>query len=448
MYAIVDIETTGGHASANGITEICILIHDGHKVIHRYDTLINPQISIPPFIQSYTNITNEMVSNAPVFGDVASDIFDLLHDKIFVAHSVNFDYTFIQHQLKQHGFTLNAAKLCTVRLSRKIFAGFPSYSLGNLCAQLGITVENRHRAGGDADATAILFSMLLQNDTEGHITQMKKKTNGEIYLPSHLNKEEFDKLPHSPGVYYFYDKDGKIIYIGKAKNLRKRVASHFSNNSPRKRKQDFIKNITNISFTLCTTELMAIILESIEIKQHWPQYNRALKFNEKTYGVYDYCDQAGVIRLGIDDLKKNTVPVMTSHNVGTLQLKLWELVKQYDLCPKYCGLLTAEQIGNHTCAGCTLSADEYNKTVNEAIDKLINTQATFVITEPVYLNNQTCVYMVDEGKFYGMGTLENNSSLQDKEQLKQFLTRYKSNAFVEGMLIRLAESMNCIVYEK
>ncbi|HRC33815.1 MAG TPA: GIY-YIG nuclease family protein, partial [Bacteroidia bacterium] len=179
-------------------------------------------------------------------------------------------------------------------LSRKIFAGFPSYSLGNLCAQLGITVENRHRAGGDADATAILFSMLLQNDTEGHITQMKKKTNGEIYLPSHLNKEEFDKLPHSPGVYYFYDKDGKIIYIGKAKNLRKRVASHFSNNSPRKRKQDFIKNITNISFKLCTTELMAIILESIEIKQHWPQYNRALKFNEKTYGVYDYCDQAGV----------------------------------------------------------------------------------------------------------------------------------------------------------
>src|ERR1035437_1900189 len=130
MYAIVDIETTGGHASANGITEVAICIHDGEKVIKRYETLINPLKDTPVYIRALTGISNEMVRDAPPFADVAHDIYQLLNGKIFVAHNVNFDHSFIRYHLAAVGYELQCNKLCTVRLGRKILRGLPSYSLG------------------------------------------------------------------------------------------------------------------------------------------------------------------------------------------------------------------------------------------------------------------------------------------------------------------------------
>ena len=200
MYAIVDIETTGGHASANGITEIAICIHNGKKVIERYETLVNPQRDIPIYIRALTGISNEMVSNAPLFDEVAADIYHLLNGKIFVAHNVNFDHSFVKYHLSQAGYDLQCNKLCTVRLGRKILPGLPSYSLGKLCHSLGIDNESRHRAGGDADATAKLFSILLQNDKDGHITSALKQRSREQVLPANLDKGYIEKLPMMPGV--------------------------------------------------------------------------------------------------------------------------------------------------------------------------------------------------------------------------------------------------------
>jgi DNA polymerase-3 subunit epsilon len=162
MYAIVDIETTGGHANSNGITEIAIYIFDGDKVVDEFVSLVNPQYPIPPFLESYTGITNQMVQRAPKFNQIAPKVFELLKDNIFIAHNVNFDYSFIHYQLQQNGFDLNTDKLCTVRLSRKVFPGYKSYSLGNICGALGIPVHNRHRAAGDAIATVKLFHKRLK----------------------------------------------------------------------------------------------------------------------------------------------------------------------------------------------------------------------------------------------------------------------------------------------
>jgi DNA polymerase-3 subunit epsilon len=253
-YAVVDIETTGGYPSGNGITEISIHIMEENKVIQTWESLINPEQFISNYIEALTGISNEMVSDAPVFSEVAAQIFELLHDKVFVAHNVNFDYAFIRHQLAACGFTLNCKKLCTVRLSRKLFPGLPSYSLGKLCKSLQINLENRHRAGGDAAATAILFGMLLDADLEAHILGSLQKASKEQVLPPHLSKNYIDRLPDQPGVYYFRDQKGKIIYIGKAKNLKKRVYSHFSGNSSSKQRQDFLKNIHNIDYDICGTE--------------------------------------------------------------------------------------------------------------------------------------------------------------------------------------------------
>src|SRR5664279_281950 len=166
MYAIVDIETTGSYAANNGITELAIVLHDGNKITERYETLVNPLVPIPQYVQTLTGIQPEMLQDAPVFSGVASRVYELLKDVIFVAHHVNFDYSFIKHQLACCGYELDTKKLCTVRLSRKVFPGLSGYSLGKLCRDLDIPITNRHRAGGDADATVILFEKILENDNQ------------------------------------------------------------------------------------------------------------------------------------------------------------------------------------------------------------------------------------------------------------------------------------------
>ena len=209
-FAIVDIETTGGHAAGNAITEVAIQIHDGEKIIKSYETLINPGTPIPYYISGLTGITNQMVKNAPSFSTVAAAIFELLNNRVFVAHSVNFDYSFLKNELKLSGYELNCKKLCTVRLSRKTFPGLPSYSLGNLCGSLEIPLQNRHRAGGDAAATVVLFEKILAADGEA-IHKFLKRGSKEQALPPNLPKEEFEKLPETTGVYYFHNRKGKVI---------------------------------------------------------------------------------------------------------------------------------------------------------------------------------------------------------------------------------------------
>src|SRR5690606_8719450 len=170
---------------------------------------------------------------------------------------------------------LDTRKLCTIRMARKIMPGLKSYSLGKLCAQVGVNHTNHHRAGGDALATADLFKMLVENDTANVIASMLKGRNREQYLPPNAPVEMVDNLPKSPGVYYFYNATGKIIYVGKANNISKRIKSHFSNNKAGKQKQDFLREIYSISYKQTATELMAHILESTEIRRLWPVHNRS-----------------------------------------------------------------------------------------------------------------------------------------------------------------------------
>jgi DNA polymerase-3 subunit epsilon len=186
MYAIVDIETTGGYAAGNGITEISINIFDGEKIVEEFETLVNPNQAIPKYIQAFTGISNEMVRNAPSFEEIAEKVYTILQGNIFVAHSVNFDYSFIKSHLDFYGYSLNTKKLCTIRLSRQIFPGYPSYSLGSLCQSLNIELKNRHRAGGDAKATVVLFQKLLATDSKSIIANALLRHSKEQLLPPNV----------------------------------------------------------------------------------------------------------------------------------------------------------------------------------------------------------------------------------------------------------------------
>ena len=450
MYAIVDIETTGGYAANNDITEIAIVLHDGQSVVSRFESLVKPMRTIPYYIQVLTGITNDMVAEAPSFQELAPDIFPLLQGNIFVAHNVNFDYSFLKHHFDGAGYELTCNKLCTVRLSKKVFPGIPSYSLGNLCRHFGIDIFNRHRAGGDADATVRLLEHLLQNDAEPHIQQFIKRGAKEQSLPPNLPKEQIDQLPYTPGVYYFHNQTGKVIYVGKAKNLKYRVSSHFTHNGAGKQRQEFLRNIFSISFQSCSTELMAFILESVEIKRLWPQFNSSQKRFAHAYGLYLFEDQSGYLRLAIDKKKKHMQPLYTFNLLTEGHRLINQLIQRFNLCPKLCFMQTAPGpcvgSGEQSCGGACehkeLSAD-YNRRVYEAMEWLEQWLPSFaVVDEGNHRQEQSCILM-EKGKFYGMGYIPADVpigiGISDREQLKMYLTRYPENDYIRGLVYQYVE---------
>ncbi len=412
MYAIVDIETTGGHASAHGITEIAIFVYDGQQIVNRYQTLINPLQQIPRYITALTGISNAMVASAPLFEEVAEEIHQLLYDKIFVAHNVNFDFSFVKHHLGKAGFELNVKKLCTVRLSRKVIPGMPSYSLGNICRHVGITIHDRHRASGDAEATVILLQKLVQQGAEEHINAMLKKSSAEQWLPIHLDKKEITALPSLPGVYYFHDAKGKIIYVGKAVNIKKRVSSHFTHNEAGHKRQHFLRLITKITHKVCATELHALAL-------------------------YQFTDSKGYLRLAIDKKKKN-LPALYQFNLlheGIVMLK--KMVEEFALDPKLCFLdKTAIEAGDIKKAG---DPQTYNNKVQLAIKALEEKLPSFAIFDNGIVENEKLCMLIERGSFWGMGYVAASNDIQNINYLKEKIERLADNDFIRNSMYAFAE---------
>jgi DNA polymerase-3 subunit epsilon len=445
MYAIVDIETTGSFAAANGITEIAIHLFDGTTVTEVYETLVNPGQPIPPFIQRMTGITDQMVATAPPFKEIAEKVHSLLQGQIFVAHNVQFDYSFIKAQLKQEGFHLHCSKLCTVRLSRQILPGLPSYSLGKLCRSIGIPLENRHRAGGDSAATALLFKRLMDADQHHHIAKSLKRNSKESILPPYLPKEHWEKLPPRPGVYYFHNAKGKVIYVGKAINIRYRVNSHFSNDAPGLQKQRWVKHVYSISHVECATPLMASLLESAEIKHRWPRFNAAQKKQEDQFGIYAFEDQMGYQRLMIDKIRKSIPALQRFYLLVEGHARLRKLMREFNLCPTLCFFqdtnLPCEGIKEGYCNGaCSKkeSPQDYNLRVEAACLQLRSQPSFAIVDRGLQKNTYSCI-LVERGTFYGMGYVPNKIPPANIEQLKELVTRYRDNSYMHRIVQEHAE---------
>ncbi|MFV8353418.1 exonuclease domain-containing protein [Flavobacterium sp. XS2P14] len=440
-YAIVDIETTGGNASHSRITEIAIIIHDGKNVIHRWETLVNPQKEIPPAIFALTGITNEMVKDAPLFDLISDQVFELLSDRVFVAHNVNFDYSFVRHELERAGLKWTAKKLCTVRAARKIKPGLPSYSLGRLCSALEINLDNRHRAGGDADATAILFSRLLEWDIDKVMDGMIKKTSQDQRLPPNLLREDFDQLPDKPGVYYFYDEQKKVIYIGKALSIKKRVASHFGGHKITPQRQHFLRDIYHVTYEICGTELMALLLECSEIKQLWPIHNKALKRFEPKFGLFEYEARNGYRYLAVGKLAKNQNCLETfDHMYGGINL-LQELAQKFDIDNRFCkyggmadGVFTTQE--NIISLP---DVDLHNDQIQVAIDFYLNSRISFAIIDKGRTTDERSCILVEKGQFYGMGYLDSDAIITVSNQIKEHIKPYKTNQYSTQLVLNSAK---------
>ncbi|MBD8487387.1 GIY-YIG nuclease family protein [Echinicola sp. CAU 1574] len=430
MYAIVDIETTGGYGKRHRITEVAALVHDGEKVLESFQTLVNPDCEIPGYITGLTGIDQKMVEDAPFFEDIAEVLYEFLKDKVFVAHNVNFDYQFIKSEFERVGMGFDVPKLCTVRLSRKIFPGLRSYSLGSICEHKAISIKARHRAFGDAEATAELFGMLVAADDDGVVQALLKRNSGEAFLPPNITKEQFLELPEDIGVYYFHDSNGKVIYVGKALNIRSRFKGHFS--GARKGKQAMKTAIHSISFQLTGSEFLALLVEALEIKKHWPKYNRAQKVKEANWGLYRYQDGAGYERFQVAKVNRFSKAVLTFRSHHEAWSYLLGKVEQYRLCAKLCGIQKTKgacydyQAGacDGPCCG-NEDAATYNEKVKRWMDNIQRERARLLIREKGRTKEEHAAIYFEDGILQAYGFIEASLEVDSDEEVLGYLDRVK-----------------------
>ncbi len=433
MYSIVDIETTGNGIKGNKITEIAIFNFDGQKVVDEFTSLVNPECEIPYFITGLTGIDDHMVRDAPTLLEIAPQILDMTQDTIFVAHSVNFDYNVIKEEFRTIGISFVRKKLCTVRLSRRLIPGFSSYSLGKLCSSLNIPITDRHRARGDAHATVILFRKLLETENSGTVvSSFLNARSQEATLPPSLQREVYERLPSKPGVYYFKNSKGENIYVGKAKNIKKRVLSHFYDKSTKE--VQMCRETSNIDFELSGNELLALLMESAAIKHHYPLYNRAQKRNVVPCGVFSYEDRQGIMHLAFNKLSQVPRSLITFYNTTDCRLFIEQICIAYNLCPKYCHLQENVASCSHfrvaDCKGICRgkeSAVAYNKRVQNAVEDLASEKQTYIIKDKGRTIDEDALVIVQEGVYSGYGFVPKSAPVNSIEDILAYITPQKDN---------------------
>ncbi len=425
MFAIIDIETCGGKFNypKGRITEICILVHDGLTVVEKFSTLINPQCYISPMYTEITGITNEMVADAPKFHEIAKQIISLTEGRIFVAHNVGFDYGFIKGEFDSLGYKYKRETLCTVRLSRKLMPGKFSYSLGKLCDSLGIGNEARHRAEGDAVATAKLFDLLLE--IKSTHPQYKNKGVDEL-MTRRIDKIKqyiLDKLPEECGVYYFLDKDGNIIYIGKSVNMYNRAMSHF--NSTEHKGKKMLNDLYNVDFVLTGNELVAVLMEAEEIKKHKPIYNKRSKADTFSHSIDWFKDDNDIINFKLVPYEESENALASFVTYATARQTLESWLDEHTLCMRYCGLTDCEAVCfNHQikkCNGICADSEEveiYNKRANEVLKRYVFDKSHFAIIEKGRHAEEGAIILVENGHYTGHGYFDSSDQFNGAEDFK------------------------------
>ena len=431
MYAILDIETTGGKYNEEGITEIAVYKFDGHKVVDQFISLVNPEIPIQPFVIGLTGINNEMLRNAPKFYEVAKRIVEITEGSIIVAHNAQFDYRILRTEFGRLGFEFERQSLCTVELSKKLIPGQKSYSLGKLVRALGIPLSDRHRANGDAQATVKLFKMLLDKDSEKQILKSAVRNTPANQMNTKL-VHLLEALPSITGVYYLHNSGGDIIYIGKSKNIKKRVNQHFT--SENRKSREIQKEVISISYEATGNELNALLKENEEIKKNKPKYNKSLSKNLFSYALYHSVDSEGYIHLKIDKADGRKKNITTFTNLQQAKSLLNAMVEEFGLCHKFTGLHSGNgacfNYSIKKCNGACVSKESptsYNERVQQVIDKYSYVNQNMLVIDRGREIDEKSALLVEEGEFKGIGFFNLNYQLNNMEIIKSIITPMKND---------------------
>ncbi|QHI34804.1 hypothetical protein IMCC3317_01480 [Kordia antarctica] len=438
MYAIVDIETTGGKYNEEGVTEIAIYKFDGHEVVDQFISLVNPEKAIQPFVVNLTGINNKMLRDAPKFYEVAKRIVEITQDCILVAHNAVFDYRILQMEYKRLGFDYKRKSLCTVELSKKLIPEMESYKLGKLVRALGIPMSDRHRASGDALATVKLFQLLLDKDSEKDIIQQAVKSEIKKKVAPRL-LDIIESLPSVTGVYYMHNAKGDIIYIGKSKNIKKRVNQHFTGTNTKGRKIQ--KQVAAVTFERTGSELVALLKESEEIKLKKPIYNRAQRKTVFQFAMASYKNEDGYIGLRIEKADGRKKSITTFTNMSQAKHIMFKLTEDFKLCQKINELYTTKshcfQYTIKDCDGACIKeedVDSYNKRALEAIEKYSYATKNMLIIDKGRHHDERSVILIEDGQYKGFGFYSLNYQITNADVLKSIITPMQNNRDVQHII--------------
>jgi DNA polymerase-3 subunit epsilon len=431
MYAILDIETTGGQFNEEGITEIAIYKFDGHEIVDQFISLVNPEIPIQPFVVKLTGINNAMLRSAPKFFEVAKRIIEMTNNCVLVAHNADFDYRILRTEFRRLGYDFNIKTLCTVELSKRLLPEQTSHSLGKLVRALGIPMADRHRASGDAMATVKLFKMLLDKDLNKEIVKEHIKFEIQKGIAPKL-MDIVESLPSKTGIYYIHKEDGSLIFIGKSKNIKKRVNQHFTGITKSAKK---IQNeVSVVTYEETGSELIAQLKESQEIKINRPIYNRMSPKSNFSWAVYVEKDSDGYLNLKLQkaDGRKKEIKSYLSLQEG--KDALYRITSNYQLCQKLTGLYeTKTHCFQHTISECDgacigkITSEEYNLRVQNFIEKNLFDNKTLAILDKGRTITERSVVLVENGVYKGYAFYDLNYQINNIEILKSIIVPMQSN---------------------
>jgi DNA polymerase-3 subunit epsilon len=382
-------------------------------------------------VVNLTGINNKMLRNAPKFHEVAKRILEITEDAIFVAHNTSFDYRVLKTEYSRLGYNFKRNTLCTLELSKKLILDMDSYSLGKLTKQLGIPLTQRHRASGDALATVKLFKLLLDKDLDKNIIIDNIKNTNKSNLPKNLN-EILNELPSSTGIYYMHNKNSEIIYIGKSKNIKKRVNQHFTGKDSKSHKLQI--NTISVSYDETGSELIALLKESNQVKLHKPIYNRKLRKSIYPFGIYKNTDVNNYINLSISKINSDNDPLTTFKNMNNAISFLNKLINKNDLCQKLCGIYKSNnscfRYTINECSGACIKLEDsgqYNNRLTKAIKYLNFKNKNFAIIDKGRNIEENSFVLVENGLFIGLGYFNLNFQINNIEVLKKILISMEHN---------------------
>lgn len=418
MYAVLDIETTGGQYNEEGITEIAIYKYDGDQVVDQFISLVNPEIEIQPFVVKLTGINNAMLRSAPKFYEVAKRIIEMTENCVIVAHNAEFDYRILRMEFRRLGYEFKRDTLCTVELSKKLLPEQTAYSLGKLVRALGIPISDRHRANGDAMATLKLFTLLQSKDKEKTILRSMIKSDIKTGLtPKFLDIVE--NLPSTVGIYYIHNKEGAIIYIGKSKNIKKKIHQHFTSDTKVFKKIQ--EETYTVTYEKTATELIAQLKENEEVSINKPIYNKVSKRGIFPYSLYLKTNNNGYCYLSIDktDGRKRNLMAFVSPNEG---LKFIEKI-QID-CPLhfyvdgYYPLKTKKINSDNFFDTIETPFEEYNHSLMSVLEPFdIDTANIMILDKGRTVNERSAVFL-EKGVLKGYCFYDLNYQINNPERIK------------------------------
>jgi DNA polymerase-3 subunit epsilon len=431
LYAIIDIETTGGQFNEEGITEIAIYKFDGSEVVDQFISLVNPEKPIQPFVVNLTGINNAMLRSAPKFFEVAKRIIEITEGCILVAHNTSFDYRILRCEFNRLGYDFVKPTLCTVELSKKLIPEQPSYSLGKLVRALGIPMSDRHRASGDALATVKLFQMLLAKDTEKEILIGLIKAEIKSGLSPKL-LDIVESLPSKTGIYYIHNENGDLIYIGKSKNIKKRVNQHFTGKNSKSKKLQL--QVFTVTYEETGSELVALLKESEEIKINKPIHNRAQRKSIFQWALYEVLDDNGYLNLKLlkADGRKKEITSYTTVQEG--KNALFRITEKYNLCQKLNGLYETQngcfQHKINECNGACLGKETpevYNQRVEEFLTEMAFENNNMIVVDRGRKVSERSAILIENGIYKGYCFYDLNYQITNVEVLKNILIPMQNN---------------------